>query len=175
MKITVLWVQCTGTVGRRSIQNVTICLQHCMPSHSRRQYPHSHMCERSFIPFHCAECDNSLSFSGASSIPLCYIPSPSTLFHQLVFHPPSLHLAIYFLVYFSTSFPNSYIIPFLGILFYSILCTRSNQRRYSNYSVLISKKGIIIRSVTSVCLSLSLCPYGKTSAPTGQIIMKFCI
>ena len=34
-----------------------------------------------------------------SSIPLCYVPFPSTLFHQLVFHPPSPHLAIYFLVY----------------------------------------------------------------------------
>ena len=52
-----------------------------------------------------------MPFSGASSIPLCYIPFPSTLFHQLVFHPPSLHLATYFLVYLFTSlFPNSYII-----------------------------------------------------------------
>jgi hypothetical protein len=28
---------------------------------------------------------------------LCYIPFPSILFHQPIFHPPSLHLAIYFL------------------------------------------------------------------------------
>ena len=55
----------------------------------------------SFIPLACAECDNSLLFSRASSMPLCYIPFPSTLFHQLVFIPPSLHLAIYFLIYFS--------------------------------------------------------------------------
>jgi hypothetical protein len=36
---------------------------------------------------------------------------PSTLFHKLVFHPPSLELAIYFLVYLSALlFPNSYVI-----------------------------------------------------------------
>jgi len=67
--------------------------------------------EHSFILLTCAECDDSLLFSGASSIPLCYIPFPSTLFHQLFFHSPSLHLAIHFLVYLSALlFPNSYII-----------------------------------------------------------------
>jgi hypothetical protein len=50
------------------------------------------------IPLACAECDNSLLFSGASSISLCYILFPATLLHQLFFRPPSLHLAIYFLV-----------------------------------------------------------------------------
>ena len=65
----------------------------------------------SFIPLACAECDDSLPFSGAFPIPLCYIPLSSTLFHQLVFHPPALHLAIYFLVYLSALLlPNSYII-----------------------------------------------------------------
>ena len=63
----------------------------------------------SFIPLACAECDDSLPFSGASSTPLCYVPFPSTHFHQLVFHPLSLHFAIYFLVFLSASlFPNSY-------------------------------------------------------------------
>ena len=62
----------------------------------------------SFIPLASEECADSLLFSGASSIPLFYIPFPSTLFHQLVFHPPSLHFAIYFFVYLSASlFPNS--------------------------------------------------------------------
>ena len=66
-----------------------------------------------FIPLACAESDNCLPFSGTSSIPLCYVPFASTLFHQLVFHPSSLHLAIYFLVFLSILlFPNSYIIPF---------------------------------------------------------------
>jgi len=72
----------------------------------------------SFIPLAYTDCDNSLPFTGLSSIPLCYIPFPSTLFHQLVFHHPSLHLAIYFLVYLSaTLFPNSYIILFWGFSF----------------------------------------------------------
>jgi hypothetical protein len=53
----------------------------------------------SFIPLACAEWDDSLPFSGASSIPLCYILFPATLLHQLFFHPTSLPLAIYFLVY----------------------------------------------------------------------------
>ena len=74
----------------------------------------------SFIPLACAECDNSLRFSGASSIPLCYVLFPATLLHQLFFHPPSLHLAIYFLVYLSILlFPNSYIIPFWEFYFLS--------------------------------------------------------
>jgi hypothetical protein len=49
----------------------------------------------SFIPLACAECDNSVLFSGASSIPICYILFPATLLHQLFFCPPSLHLVIY--------------------------------------------------------------------------------
>ena len=56
----------------------------------------------SFIPLPCAECDNSLPFSGASSIPLCYVLFPATLLHQLFFHPLSPHLAIYFLVFHSS-------------------------------------------------------------------------
>jgi hypothetical protein len=65
----------------------------------------------SFILLAFAECDDSLLFSGASSIPLCYIPFLSTLLHQLFFHPPSLHLVIYFLFYLSALLlPNSYIV-----------------------------------------------------------------
>ena len=67
----------------------------------------------SFIPLACAECDDSSPFSGASSIPLCYVLFPATLLHQLLFHPLSPHLTTYFLVYLSILlFPNSYIIPF---------------------------------------------------------------
>jgi len=68
---------------------------------------------------------------------LSYIPFPSTLFHQLVFHPPSLHLAVYFLVYLSALlFPNSCIILFLGIPFSSILCTCPNQCNLLNLKFL---------------------------------------
>ena len=66
----------------------------------------------SFIPLACAECDGSLPFSGASSIPLCYVLFHATLLHQLLFHPLSRHLVIYFLVNLSILFfQNSYIIP----------------------------------------------------------------
>ena len=49
----------------------------------------------------CAECNDSLLFSGASSILLCCVLFPSIQFLQLVFHPSLLCLAIYFLVYLS--------------------------------------------------------------------------
>ena len=72
----------------------------------------------SFIPSACAECDDSLLFSGAFSFPLCNILSPATLLHHLIFHPSSPHLAIYFLVYLSILLsPNSYIILFWAFYF----------------------------------------------------------
>jgi len=72
----------------------------------------------SFIPLARAECDDSWPFSGASSIPFCYVLFTATLLHQLFFHPLSPHLAIYFLVYISiVLFPNSYIIPFWEFYF----------------------------------------------------------
>ena len=71
-----------------------------------------------FIPLPRAECNDSLPFSGASSIPLYYVLFPATLLQQLFFHPLSPHLAIYFLVYLSILlFPNSYIIPFWEFYF----------------------------------------------------------
>ena len=74
--------------------------------------------DNSFIPLACAECDDSLPFSGASSIPLCYVLFPATILYQPFFHPLSPHLAIYFLVYLSILlFPHSYIVPFWEFYF----------------------------------------------------------
>ena len=70
-----------------------------------------------FIPLARAKCDNSLPFSGYSSISLCYVIFPATLLQQLFFHPLSLHLTIYFLVYLSSLFPNPYIILFWELSF----------------------------------------------------------
>jgi hypothetical protein len=71
----------------------------------------------SFIPLARAECDNSLPFSGASSIPHCYVRFPVTVLHHLFFRVPSLHLAIYFLVYLLVLlFTNSYSILFWELL-----------------------------------------------------------
>ena len=78
-----------------------------------RDIKHIHSFIYTFIPLARAGRDDSLPLSGASSIPLCYVLFPATLPHQLFFHPPSLHLAICFLVCLSILlFPNSYIIPF---------------------------------------------------------------
>ena len=72
----------------------------------------------SFIPLAYAEYEDSLPFSGASSILLCYVLFPATLLHQLFFHPPTHHLTIYFLVYLSALlFPNSYVILFWEFCF----------------------------------------------------------
>ena len=103
----------------------------------------------SFIPSSCAECDNSLPFSGASSIPLCYVLFPSTLLHQLFFHssllctfschpsPPTilpfLSVMYFFLPPFSTNYssiPLCYVLfpaTLLHQLFFhsSLLCTFS--------------------------------------------------
>ena len=105
----------------RSLKKTTRRYRCCFRSTRMKRYMNMVVCQyyfggwwetiHSFIPLECAECDDSLPFSGASSFHLCYIPSPSTLFHQLVFYPPSPHLALYFLVYLSALlFPNSYII-----------------------------------------------------------------
>jgi hypothetical protein len=76
------------------------------------------LCNHSFIPLACAECDDSLLFSEVSFIPLCYVLFPAILLHQLFFHSLSPHLVIYFLVYLSILlFQNSYIIPFWEFYF----------------------------------------------------------
>jgi hypothetical protein len=66
--------------------------------------------------------------SGAFSIPPSHILFPATLLHQLFFHPPSRHRAIYFVVCLMVLlFPNSYTILFgesrflLGILIFKVL------------------------------------------------------
>jgi hypothetical protein len=57
------------------------------------------------IPCHSQELLPSLS--------VIYFLLPATLLHQLFFHPPSLNLAIYFLVYLVVLLiPNSYTILF---------------------------------------------------------------
>ena len=98
----------------------------------------SPLLNHSFIPLARVECDNSLPFSGASSIPLCYVHFPATLLHQLFFHALSPHLAIYFLVYLSVLlFPNFLYNTLLVILLSSILCTCPNQHNLFNLTVSI--------------------------------------
>ena len=75
----------------------------------------------SINPWACTECGDSLPFSGASSIPPCHALFPATPLRRPFFHLPSLHPAIYFLVYllvllFAESFTilvwESFFLPF---------------------------------------------------------------
>ena len=90
----------------------------------------------SFIPLACAECDDSLPVSVAFSILLCYVLFPTTLLHQLFFHPvtSSCHL---FLCLPLILVPKFIYNSLLGILFSSILCTCPNQRNLFNLIVSI--------------------------------------
>ena len=93
----------------------------CSYSSSLNSFIHS------FIPLACAECDDFLPYSRASSIPLCCIPFPST------FSPTSLPSSLTSSCHLFLGLPLSLVASkficniFGGILFSSILCTRPNQ------------------------------------------------
>ena len=118
-------------------------------------------CIRSFIPLACAECDDSLPFSGVSSIPLCYVLFPATLLHQLFVHPLQTHLTIYFLVLrLYLIVPKFIYNVLLGILFSSTLCTCPNQRNPFKLSVsLVSFVTLasisLLANIVQFCFSLS--------------------
>jgi len=92
----------------------------------------------SFIPLPCAECDDSLPLSGASSISLCYVffychpylptilPSSLTSFCHLFLGLP-LNLVVSKFIYNTL----------LGILFSSFLCTCPNQHNLFNHTASI--------------------------------------
>jgi hypothetical protein len=98
----------------------------------------------SFIPLAYAECDNSLPFSGASSIPLCYIIFPATLLRPVFFHPTSLHSFCHLFLGLLLNLVASKFIynTLLEILFSSILCTCPNHRNLCNLIVLLQIEGI---------------------------------
>ena len=92
----------------------------------------------SFIPLACAECDHSLMLSGASSIPVCYIPFPSTLFHQLIFHPPvtsycHLFLGLPFSLLVSKFIYNTFFGNF--IFFQSLYMPKPTKSKSQNYKI----------------------------------------
>ena len=101
------------------------------------------------------------SFIDMCSCVIC----PSTQFHQLVFHPSLLHLAIYFSVYLSALlFPNSYLILLREVLFSSILCTYPNQRNLFSLTV----------SATVDCLTITWTPLlVKLSKRGNKIVIPF--
>ena len=114
-----------------------IIIFHCMKvSYFCSEYV-AHVIHSSFIPLLCTECDNSLPFSGTSSIPLCYVLFPATLLHQLFFHPLSPQLANCFFGLPLSLVPKFIYNTLLGILFSSILWTCPNQRNLFNLIVSI--------------------------------------
>jgi len=111
----------------------------CSVDHSYIILSFIHSFIHSFIPLACAECNDSLLFSGASSIPVCYVlctfsfhPSPPTILPSLT---QSCHLFL--------GLPLNLVVPkfiyntLLGILFPSILCTCPNQFNLFNLIVSI--------------------------------------
>jgi hypothetical protein len=120
-----------------------------------------------FIPWTCAECDDSLPISGASSIPLCYILFPATLLHQLFLHAPSLHLTIHFLVYLLV-FVNSKFIynTLLGIIFFSILCTCPHQHNLC--SLIVSVMVRFFNNCTNFFICCCFC-VGLAGFPTTAL------
>ena len=90
----------------------------------------------SFVPLACAECDDTLLFSGASSIPLlctfsCY-PSPPTI------RPSSLTSSCYLFLGLPLSLVPKFVYnTLLGILYSSILSMCPNQRNLFNLIVSI--------------------------------------
>jgi len=91
----------------------------------------------SFIPLACAECDDSLPLSEASSIPLCYVLYPATLLHQLL--SILSHLILPSISWSTSQFlvPKFIYNTLLRILFSSILCTCPNQHNLFNLIVSI--------------------------------------
>ena len=122
----------------------------------------------SFIPLACAECDDSLPFSRASSIPLCYVLFPATLLHQLFFHPLAPHLFL--------GLPLNLVVPkfiynaLLGILFSSTLCTCRNQRNLFNLII-----SIIVRFLTLALISLlvNILQFSFSLSYTGPKILLY--
>jgi hypothetical protein len=113
--VAVRWMRGVSTVRINVYQKAETVMQYPTLLLNCRYTTHS------FIPLTSAECDESLPFS------LLY-----TLFHQLVFHPPSLHLAIYCLVYLSALlFPNLKIIPFGEFYFLPFSVHAQNNVIYS--------------------------------------------
>ena len=98
-------------VQYKSYETCSVCV--CIPLFQKSALYLIFFMFHSFITLAYAEWGDSLLFSRASSIPLCYVLFPATLLHQLFLHPLSPHLAIYLLVYlWNLLFPNSYKIPF---------------------------------------------------------------
>jgi hypothetical protein len=115
-------------VERNSLSK--ICGLFCL-----RDYGKVHKPRSVFIPLPCAECDNSLPFSGASSIPILYTfschPLPPTTPPFSLTLSCHLFLGLPLRIFYSKFIYNT----LLEIQFSSILCACPNQRNLYNLIV----------------------------------------
>ena len=115
-----------------------------------------------------AECDDSLPFSGASSIPLCYVfflPRFSTIYSSILSHLilPSISWST------SQSCCSQFIYnTLLGILFSSILCTCPNQRNLFN---LVVSTIVGLLTTASISLLVNILQFSFSLSYTGPKIL----
>ena len=121
-----------------------------------KQVPNIHTFIHSFIPLAHAECDNSLPFSGASSVPLCYTLFPANLFQQLFLHPPYFILPLFLHLPLNPAVPKFIHNTFLGILFPSILCTCPNQ--HNLFNLIVCHSGYFFLTILNCAV---LTPFSK--------------
>ena len=124
----------------------------------------------SFIPLAYAECDDSLPFSGASSIPLCYVlfschPPSSTIL------PSSLSSSCHLFLGLPVNLVPEFIYnTLLGILFSSILCTCPNQRNIFNLIVSIIEGFLTIAQIS---LLVNILQFSLSLSYTGTKILLY--
>jgi hypothetical protein len=118
----------------------------------------------------CAECDDSLPFSGASAFPLYYVLFPATLFRQLFVYTLPPHLAICILVYLSfLSFSYSCIVLFWEFSFLPFsLHVQTNVICLTLLCVIV---GFLTLSYISVLVNIFQC--SLTLSYTGPKILLY--
>ena len=128
-----------------------------------------HSC--SFFPVACAECNDSLLFSGASSIPLCYAlfsfhPSPPTILLSSLTSSCHVFLGLLLNLVVSKFMYNT----FWGILFSSTLCTCPNQRNLFNLIVSVI---VDFLTIAYICLLVNILQFSLSLSYTGSKILLY--
>jgi hypothetical protein len=116
----------------------------------------------SFILLACAECEDSLPFSGSFSIPLCYIPFPSTK-DECVFNTlASTHMLCF-------AVPYNYIVLEFHTSYMSVLV---DYRRRTVHIVFV---GLIYKIWLHIHPGLVLCLFGLyASCQFTQLLNLHC-
>ena len=120
----------------------------------------------SFIPSACAECGDSLPFSGASSIPLCYIPfSTNCSFILPHFILPSISWSASALL-----FRNSYVIPFWEFYFFPFSV---HAQTNIIYLTLLSPLQWVFKTIVQISLLVNILQFSFPLSYTGPTILLY--